>query len=132
MLQRPKRLTDEIRPLRKIGFSPAESLGNISGARHRTRKSFRVARHFHVNREDGVYGSGAVAELERSLIAERVRAGLRNAKAKGKRLGRPRRVLEYGQDCDTAITGAFLARDSPPAWNECSVGAASGAKFPYG
>jgi DNA invertase Pin-like site-specific DNA recombinase len=33
---------------------------------------------------------GAVAELERSLIAEQVRAGLRNAKAKGKRLGRPR------------------------------------------
>jgi DNA invertase Pin-like site-specific DNA recombinase len=33
---------------------------------------------------------GAVAELERSLIAERVRAGLRNAKARGKRLGRPR------------------------------------------
>src|SRR5690349_23288829 len=33
---------------------------------------------------------GAVAELERSLIAERVRAGLRNARAKGKSLGRPR------------------------------------------
>jgi DNA invertase Pin-like site-specific DNA recombinase len=32
---------------------------------------------------------GAVAELERSPIAERVRAGLRNARAKGKRLGRP-------------------------------------------
>ncbi|HKD64572.1 MAG TPA: recombinase family protein [Candidatus Acidoferrales bacterium] len=32
---------------------------------------------------------GAVAELERSLIGERVRAGLRNAKAKGTRLGRP-------------------------------------------
>jgi DNA invertase Pin-like site-specific DNA recombinase len=32
---------------------------------------------------------GAVAELERSLIGERVRSGLRNAKAKGKRLGRP-------------------------------------------
>jgi DNA invertase Pin-like site-specific DNA recombinase len=32
---------------------------------------------------------GAVAELERSLIVERVKAGLRNAKAKGKRLGRP-------------------------------------------
>ena len=30
---------------------------------------------------------GAVAELERSLIAEKVRAGLRNARAKGKRLG---------------------------------------------
>jgi DNA invertase Pin-like site-specific DNA recombinase len=33
---------------------------------------------------------GAVAELERSLIAERVRAGLRNARAKGTQLGRPR------------------------------------------
>ncbi len=33
---------------------------------------------------------GAVAELERSLIAERVRAGVRKAKAKGKRLGRPK------------------------------------------
>jgi len=32
---------------------------------------------------------GAVAELERSLIIERVRAGVRNARAKGKRLGRP-------------------------------------------
>ena len=32
---------------------------------------------------------GAVAELERSLIAERVRAGLRNARDKGARLGRP-------------------------------------------
>lgn len=35
---------------------------------------------------------GAVAELERSLIVERVRAGLRNARAKGKKLGRPRLV----------------------------------------
>ena len=35
---------------------------------------------------------GAVAELERSLIVERVRAGLRNAKAKGKKLGRPRKI----------------------------------------
>jgi DNA invertase Pin-like site-specific DNA recombinase len=31
----------------------------------------------------------AMAEFERSLIQERVRAGLRNARAKGKRLGRP-------------------------------------------
>jgi DNA invertase Pin-like site-specific DNA recombinase len=37
---------------------------------------------------------GAVAELERSLIVERVKAGLRNAKAKGKRLGRPRKTLD--------------------------------------
>jgi len=37
---------------------------------------------------------GAVAELERSLIAERVRAGIRNARAKGRRLGRPRVALD--------------------------------------
>ena len=34
-----------------------------------------------------------MAELESSLIAERVRAGLRNARAKGKRLGWPKVVL---------------------------------------
>jgi len=37
---------------------------------------------------------GAVAELERSLTVERVRAGLRNARAKGKRLGRPRVTID--------------------------------------
>src|SRR5579871_372410 len=37
---------------------------------------------------------GAVAELERSLIVERVRAGLRNARAKGKKLGRPRTAVD--------------------------------------
>lgn len=33
---------------------------------------------------------GAVAEFERELISERVRSGLANAKAKGKKLGRPK------------------------------------------
>ena len=37
---------------------------------------------------------GAVAELERGLIVERVKAGLRNAKAKGKVLGRPKKILD--------------------------------------
>jgi DNA invertase Pin-like site-specific DNA recombinase len=37
---------------------------------------------------------GAVAELERSLIAERVRAGIRNARAKGKTLGRPKVAVD--------------------------------------
>jgi len=37
---------------------------------------------------------GAVAELERSLIVERVKAGLRNARAKGKLLGRPRKIVD--------------------------------------
>jgi DNA invertase Pin-like site-specific DNA recombinase len=37
---------------------------------------------------------GAMAEFERALIQERVRAGLRNARAKGKRIGRPRLVVD--------------------------------------
>jgi DNA invertase Pin-like site-specific DNA recombinase len=37
---------------------------------------------------------GAMAEFERSLIQERVKAGLRNARAKGKRLGRPRALVD--------------------------------------
>jgi DNA invertase Pin-like site-specific DNA recombinase len=47
---------------------------------------------------------GAMAEFERSLIQERVRAGLRNARAKGKKLGSPRarvdafRVAELRRD----------------------------------
>jgi DNA invertase Pin-like site-specific DNA recombinase len=49
---------------------------------------------------------GAVAELERSLIAERVRAGLRNARAKGKTLGRPRVVVDDVQIARLRASGA--------------------------
>jgi DNA invertase Pin-like site-specific DNA recombinase len=48
---------------------------------------------------------GAVAELERSLIAERVKAGLRNARAKGKRLGRPRVVVDAARICSLRAHG---------------------------
>lgn len=37
---------------------------------------------------------GAMAEFERSLIQERVKAGIRNSRAKGKRWGRPRVVID--------------------------------------
>jgi DNA invertase Pin-like site-specific DNA recombinase len=40
---------------------------------------------------------GAVAELERNLIVERVRAGLRHARSKGKRLGRPRKPVDASE-----------------------------------
>ena len=48
---------------------------------------------------------GAVAELERSLIAERVRAGLRNARAKGKQLGRPRVAVDAAQVANLRASG---------------------------
>jgi DNA invertase Pin-like site-specific DNA recombinase len=53
---------------------------------------------------------GAVAELERSLIVERVRAGLRNARAKGKTLGRPRRRVDRAQ--------VARLRASGQSWNK--------------
>ena len=51
---------------------------------------------------------GAMAEFERSLIQERVKAGLRNAKQKGKKLGRPPAVM------DVARIAAL--RDSGASW----------------
>src|SRR5690242_11506370 len=47
----------------------------------------------------------AVAELERSLIVERVRAGLRNARAKGKRLGRPRVTVDAARIASLRASG---------------------------
>jgi len=55
---------------------------------------------------------GAVAELERSLIVERVRAGLRNARAKGKKLGRPRKLTSpevIGRMRSQGLAGGPLA-----------------------
>ncbi len=49
---------------------------------------------------------GAMAEFERSLIQERVRAGLRNARAKGKRLGRPRSNVDVTRIATLRASGA--------------------------
>ena len=51
---------------------------------------------------------GAVAELERSLIVERVKAGLRNARAKGRRLGRPRKIVDAGRIATLCAQGHSL------------------------
>jgi DNA invertase Pin-like site-specific DNA recombinase len=49
---------------------------------------------------------GAMAEFERALIQERVRAGLRNARAKGKRLGRPRVFVSESKVAALRASGA--------------------------
>jgi DNA invertase Pin-like site-specific DNA recombinase len=48
---------------------------------------------------------GAMAEFERALIQERVRAGLRNARAKGKRLGRPCAIVDRSRVAALRATG---------------------------
>jgi DNA invertase Pin-like site-specific DNA recombinase len=53
---------------------------------------------------------GAVAELERGLIIERVKAGLRNARAKGKQLGRPKKVLDTRRIAELRAKGVGWKR----------------------
>lgn len=52
---------------------------------------------------------GAMAEFERALIQERVRAGIRNARAKGKRLGRPRVIVDASRIADLRTHGSSWA-----------------------
>ena len=53
---------------------------------------------------------GVFAEFERSMIQERVRAGLRRAKAEGKQLGRPRIAPELEQRILAARKGGLSVR----------------------
>src|SRR5580692_3282008 len=48
---------------------------------------------------------GAVSEGERNLVAERVRAGLRNARAKGRILGRPRKDVDVARISSLRASG---------------------------
>jgi DNA invertase Pin-like site-specific DNA recombinase len=51
---------------------------------------------------------GAISEFERSLITERVRAGIRNARNKGRTLGRPRLEVDGGRIARLRNSGASL------------------------
>ena len=50
----------------------------------------------------------AVAQLERDLIRERVNAGIRHARACGKQLGRPRRIVDREELVRLQAEGATL------------------------
>ena len=50
----------------------------------------------------------AVAELERNLICERVSAGIRNARANGKQLGRPRQYVDIDRVAAMRAAGMSL------------------------
>ena len=61
---------------------------------------------------------GAMAEFERELIAERVRAGIENARRKGKRLGRKptapidiEKIIQLRQE-DPSLSLRFIAKKS--------------------
>jgi DNA invertase Pin-like site-specific DNA recombinase len=49
--------------------------------------------------------AGAFAELEREIIRERVKAGLANAKRRGRRVGRPRAMVNVGKVREMAANG---------------------------
>jgi DNA invertase Pin-like site-specific DNA recombinase len=74
---------------------------------------------------------GAVAELERSLIVERVRAGLRNAKAKGKSLGRPRISVDAARIASLRLQGlSWASIRNQLGLGEGTVRRAASAKSP--
>jgi DNA invertase Pin-like site-specific DNA recombinase len=50
----------------------------------------------------------AMSQFERSLIQERVKAGIRNARNKGRRLGRPRLDVDHGRIARLRANGASL------------------------
>lgn len=65
---------------------------------------------------------GAVAELERSLIRERVKAGLRNARAKGKLIGRPRVKADIAHILDLRAQGlSWLAIGQKMGFGEATA-----------
>jgi DNA invertase Pin-like site-specific DNA recombinase len=53
---------------------------------------------------------GVFAEFERSIIQERVRAGLQRAKREGKRLGRPRIADKVAERIRAALAGGMSVR----------------------
>ena len=63
----------------------------------------------------------AVAELERSIIAERVKAGVARAREKGKRLGRP-----TGSKVDAAKVGRLLAEGQSYRQTAKALGCSAG------
>ncbi|HEY2120360.1 MAG TPA: recombinase family protein [Candidatus Acidoferrum sp.] len=81
---------------------------------------------------------GAVAELERSLIVERVKSGLRNARAKGKRLGRPRVVVDDARIVTLRGQGLSWAKSLHLSWcsgwicaraSRCAFGLSAGTAW---
>jgi DNA invertase Pin-like site-specific DNA recombinase len=58
---------------------------------------------------------GAVSELERNLIVERVHSGLRHARTKGKRLGRSRKIVDAARIAALRTNGKSWRMTGSPA-----------------
>lgn len=76
---------------------------------------------------------GAIAEFERSRIAERVKAGLQRARAQGKRLGRPRKrpadVVIPGGTVRAAATAWGVSKSTAARW---IAGGTATSRSPHG
>lgn len=68
---------------------------------------------------------GSIAELERSLIVERIRAGMRRAKLEGQRLGRTPLVIDHESLVRDRLSGMSLTNVS----NKYGVSRASVVRF---
>ena len=76
---------------------------------------------------------GAVAQLERSLISERTKAGLRAAKAKGKSLGNPPHCKSRYRDTPEALCGSpeRVSKQAPLIGRQMDTNCAADAAFTH-
>src|ERR1039458_9480227 len=79
-----RHLVDSLEELKAVGCAFVSLRDNLDLSTPAGRMMFHVV--------------GAMAEFERELIRERVRAGLAHARSKGQRLGRPKVRRERDQD----------------------------------
>jgi DNA invertase Pin-like site-specific DNA recombinase len=73
---------------------------------------------------------GAMAEFERELIRERVRAGMKNARAKGTRIGRPRMNVNPSDVARLRDSGASLRQIAAQLGISVGTVAACSKKLP--
>src|SRR5437899_10708245 len=73
---------------------------------------------------------GAMAEFERELIRERVKAGMKNARAKGTRIGRPRANVDASQIARLRNSGASLRQIASQLGVSVGTVAACSKKLP--
>jgi DNA invertase Pin-like site-specific DNA recombinase len=73
---------------------------------------------------------GAMTEFERSLIQERVKAALRNTRAKSKKFGSPRAPPDADQVAALRREGAFVVPGMPNSQCEQESAQRSVARLP--
>src|SRR5205814_5952561 len=100
------------RPAGAITHPLSAGAGRTEPPGHRVRELPGAARHGRAAGPGDGGDHSAIAELERNLIVERVKAGLRRARLEGRRIGRPSLSVDreaLGRDRERGLSLTELA-----------------------